>query len=352
MIPNDPYSEVRIVGGTAAPTNRYPYFASLRDSSGNHFCGATLIAPNVLVTAAHCVAGGGSRALPQVHIGRSFLTAPEAGYDVRQATRVAVHPAYNASNSQNDIAVVLLDAPSSKATLALPSSSTTSALADGTPVVAIGFGTTSEGALYLSDSLQHVTVSYIAYSRCRTLYGGGQLQPGMLCAGVLDGGKDTCQTVGGTACPGATPSPSFPGAAYLPCGRDAPAGSTPNAPTPSPNSPGSSGSGPLVTLFGAGQIAGVGGLNLGASSSSPSSGGPGGARSEEDTSAGDPCRCSATGASGGVQTGRRGCAMHGFPADTTRHCYVVGGISCTAPGVSPSPSFPGAAWKLCRSNAD
>lgn len=37
-------------------------------------------------------------------MGRSFLTAPEVGYDVRQATRVAVHPAYNASNSQNDIA--------------------------------------------------------------------------------------------------------------------------------------------------------------------------------------------------------------------------------------------------------
>lgn len=90
-------------------------------------------------------------------------------------------------------AVILLDSPSLKAPLALPSPLATSALADGTPVVAIGFGTTSEGALFLSDSLQEVTVTYIARARCDPIYGGGQLKAGMLCAGVLGGGKDTCQ---------------------------------------------------------------------------------------------------------------------------------------------------------------
>lgn len=94
--------------------------------------------------------------------------------------------------------MILLDSPSSKAPLALPSSSATSPLADGTPVVAVGFGTTSEGALSLSSSLQHVTVSYIAQPRCSGIYSGGQIKPGMLCAGVLDGGKDTCQV--GRAC--------------------------------------------------------------------------------------------------------------------------------------------------------
>lgn len=42
--------------------------------------------------------------MPQVHIGRQYLTAPEAGFDVRRAARVAVHPQYDAATSQNDIA--------------------------------------------------------------------------------------------------------------------------------------------------------------------------------------------------------------------------------------------------------
>ena len=40
----------RIVGGSAAPVGRYPYMVSLRDASGSHYCGGSLIAPRVLLT--------------------------------------------------------------------------------------------------------------------------------------------------------------------------------------------------------------------------------------------------------------------------------------------------------------
>ena len=40
---------VRIVGGTSAPRNRYPYVVSLRDSRGNHVCGGSLITPRVVL---------------------------------------------------------------------------------------------------------------------------------------------------------------------------------------------------------------------------------------------------------------------------------------------------------------
>ena len=39
----------RIVGGTAAPRNRYPYITSLRDSRGSHFCGGSLIHPRIVL---------------------------------------------------------------------------------------------------------------------------------------------------------------------------------------------------------------------------------------------------------------------------------------------------------------
>eukprot|EP00798_Chlamydomonas_sp_ICE-L_P014151 gene14151-20114_t len=47
--------ELRIVGGYVVPSGRYKFMASLRDGNGNHYCGGTLIAPGVVLTAAHCV---------------------------------------------------------------------------------------------------------------------------------------------------------------------------------------------------------------------------------------------------------------------------------------------------------
>ena len=50
-------SKIRIVNGQDAnPIDRYPYFVSLVDRTYTHRCGGTLIAPDVVLTAAHCKA--------------------------------------------------------------------------------------------------------------------------------------------------------------------------------------------------------------------------------------------------------------------------------------------------------
>ena len=59
----------------------------------------------------------------------------------------------------------------------------------------------------------------------------------------------------------------------------------------------------------------------------------------------DPCACSADGVSGGVATGRRGCAPHDFPVDLTVQCYVVGGAAFAR--ARPTGSCPGAYWRTC-----
>ena len=46
--------QTRIIGGTDAPRGRYPYFVSLLTAFRGRTCGGTLVAPDVVLTAAHC----------------------------------------------------------------------------------------------------------------------------------------------------------------------------------------------------------------------------------------------------------------------------------------------------------
>jgi secreted trypsin-like serine protease len=51
---NDGVVSSRIINGQDAPPERYPYFVALFDKNDNLRCGGTLIAPNIVLSAAHC----------------------------------------------------------------------------------------------------------------------------------------------------------------------------------------------------------------------------------------------------------------------------------------------------------
>ena len=51
---NERMFQERIIGGIQAMRGRYPYAVSLQNPQTGHFCGGSLIAKDVVLSAAHC----------------------------------------------------------------------------------------------------------------------------------------------------------------------------------------------------------------------------------------------------------------------------------------------------------
>ena len=90
----------RVIGGRESTQGRYSYAVSLADDLGS-FCGGSLIAPDIVLSAAHC-AGGGYRVI----IGRHDLDTDEG--DEVEVEKEIVHPQYEPYTTNNDFMVLVL----------------------------------------------------------------------------------------------------------------------------------------------------------------------------------------------------------------------------------------------------
>ncbi|XP_016371391.1 serine protease 27-like [Sinocyclocheilus rhinocerous] len=184
----------RVVGGVDASEGSWPWQVSLH-TSGRHFCGGSLINNEWVLTAAHCLPGVSASSL-RVYLGRRTQQGVNANEISRNVTTIIVHPSYDRTTNNNDIAVLRLSARVTFNDYIRPVclAAQSSIFIFGTSSWITGWGSVQSGvSLPAPGILQETMVPVVANDRCNTLLGSGSVTSNMMCAGLMEGGKDTCQ---------------------------------------------------------------------------------------------------------------------------------------------------------------
>ena len=161
----------RIVGGENAVEGRYTYMVSMfvRANATANFgagCGGSLIAPDVVLTAAHCFDSAAQAVtLTEVTAPAYDLSQPAPGsmYTVVQAV---IHPNYNTMTLANDVALLKLDGTPTNPQLITINQDAAFPMS-GQITTDIGWGETTEGGS-TADILQVLQSGrYITSEECR-----------------------------------------------------------------------------------------------------------------------------------------------------------------------------------------
>jgi Trypsin len=202
----------RIVGGNDTTIAEWPWQVAITDNPvGNalnsQFCGGSLVAANIVITAAHCVDdGSGSFPVPPSAFasvtGRTTLSNSAQGQehtwsDYHFFVDGSGNPLYDANTSEWDVVFAELVPNSISTPIKIAGADEAASWAPGDEnAFATGWGT----IFFMgpkSNTLQEVQIDMIADSVCgsATSYGGmGLFFPEtMVCAGEIAGGQDTCQ---------------------------------------------------------------------------------------------------------------------------------------------------------------
>eukprot|EP00002_Diphylleia_rotans_P008157 TRINITY_DN178_c0_g1_i5.p1 TRINITY_DN178_c0_g1~~TRINITY_DN178_c0_g1_i5.p1 ORF type:complete len:382 (-),score=64.16 TRINITY_DN178_c0_g1_i5:406-1551(-) len=186
-------SDQRIVGGVPATPFEFPWLTSLRYKGSSsrysrHFCGGSLINKRFVFTAAHCSVG---MSTSRVEVGlRNHNLYSNTEGETRSVSKINVHPRYDSNSMSYDFAIWQLSSDSTVTPVQVISATSTIS-SPGQLATIAGWGTTSyEGSL--SSVLLKTQVPIVSNTDCATKL-NTPITDSMICAGLVEGGKDTCQ---------------------------------------------------------------------------------------------------------------------------------------------------------------
>ena len=188
---SDEYKQLRISQGAQALSHQFPFAVSL-SINGIHACGGIVIAPRVVLSAAHCVVTWEDN---EFHDLRTMLA--QVGGVVRNEgksygiVQAIVPEVFDTQSSLfGDIALLELSEYVNITTAILHDTNTTSDM-----LTVIGWGFTSNTSA-LSSSLLHTLIERLSDEECDRFHwnsGFGDAPIDHFCAGNMASGADSCQ---------------------------------------------------------------------------------------------------------------------------------------------------------------
>ncbi|XP_063799665.1 transmembrane protease serine 4 isoform X2 [Pseudophryne corroboree] len=183
------HKKERIIGGHDALIDNVPWQVSMQ-YMGQHLCGGSIIAPRIILCAAHCFQKTQKQVDRwRVQAGGSTLTYLFAS----PVDKIFIPTSYILEQKPYDIALIKLknDLTLSATVQPVCLPGFDNNLPSGSPLLVTGWGDISEGGA-LAQTLQEVSITSIPNDVCNQEY-FGQILDSMLCAGRLSGGTDACQ---------------------------------------------------------------------------------------------------------------------------------------------------------------
>uniref|UniRef100_A0A3P8WRG7 Peptidase S1 domain-containing protein n=1 Tax=Cynoglossus semilaevis TaxID=244447 RepID=A0A3P8WRG7_CYNSE len=189
----------KIVGGENAVDGAWPWQGTIQTlADKRHFCAGTLLNTEWALTAAHCVKG--LAADINIIFGRLAHGAVSATETKTALTEIIIHPEYNATTHDKDIALLKLQTSivvnNHIQPICLPT--TNSQFFTSTLCWATGWGKVNNNDFSLSDNLQEIDIPVVGKKKCSCSYQSTPkttITDNMICAGGKD--KGICLGDGG-----------------------------------------------------------------------------------------------------------------------------------------------------------
>ncbi|TMW47723.1 hypothetical protein DOY81_007179 [Sarcophaga bullata] len=175
----------RIIGGRPLNIEEVPFQVALYDK-GFFICGGSILNANWILTAAHCVKGGGKF---RIRAGSKFTNR---GGVLRSAGVVVVNSGYNIRTMQHDIALIRLTKPLKWSKKIKPVKLAKPNFKLPRNLLVSGWGARSEIYNRPTNALRGASVSTVSHNTCKNKFKGEYpVSRLVVCASAP--GRDACQ---------------------------------------------------------------------------------------------------------------------------------------------------------------